>query len=394
MIDIFGACLAKISRSINYIVPKAGDRICIHSLPDRDDMTRALLDEITRSGVPFEVVILTHGVPKLPGWLKGGGNLRQYRKSSVPGLWAYFRSKYIFFTHSCFSRVRPVPIQVTVNLWHGMPIKNIGRYSGPDETLPFSTYVISTSPFFSKIMAHALSIPTERVLEVGLPRNDILLKEQNTSLKFQICGDQKLIIWLPTYRQSVLEDIGLRGKIRSDGEQGTNVFNLPDLELDALNDDFKQMKFTVLVKPHPYATRQGVEPMQEGLSNIMSIDERWLEDNETTLYELLSLSDMLITDISSVLVDYLILDKPIVCHFPDRDAYKNSRGMIWEFDPTDHGIPLVSRQNELVDAVRTSASDAGAVNLYLPLRDLMHSVQCNSSQKLLEELGIEEIKLG
>ncbi|PCJ61026.1 MAG: hypothetical protein COA65_02040 [Rhodospirillaceae bacterium] len=384
MLRIGPSCLKGIFQALNFIVPKRANQVCIHSFPDYDDMTRGLLDGLSKSAVAFQIVILTHTLVKTPKWIKENrAHVRQYRKLSARGIWAYLRSKYVFFTHGCFASIRPVQKQITVNVWHGMPIKKIGCYLEKNQRMPFSTYTISTSPFFSKVLSTAFATPEERILEVGLPRNDILLKAQNRDLKKKICGDQKLAIWLPTYRKVAL------GEKRLDGRQAENIFNLPDLDIDALDGAFKDLGLIVLVKPHPMAARLEADFNPESLSNIRMIDEEWLGQSETTLYELLSMSDMLITDISSVLVDYLLLDRPILCHFPDMAAYKKSRGLIWDFDPTEHGIPLVVRQKELVEAVKKYLDRIGEKNLYPSLLKLLHADHKNSCCELIRALDME-----
>ncbi len=384
MLNIGTSCPREIFRALNWLVPKRANQICIHSFPDYEDMTRGLLDGLSKSAIEFQIVILTDKRGQKPKWIKKNHtHLRQYKKRSVCGIWAYWRSKYVFFTHVCFSSIRPVQTQITVNVWHGMPIKTLGRYLERNKAVPFSTYIISTAPFFSKILSTAFAMPIERVLEVGLPRNDLLLKAQNRALKKQLCGDQKLIVWLPTWRHTIL------GEGRLDGRQAENIFNLADLDIGALDGAFKKLGLSVLIKPHPMATRLEADFDPESLSNIRLIDEEWLKQSGTTLYELLSISDMLITDISSVLVDYLLLDRPILCHFPDMEAYKKNRGLIWDFNPTEYGIPLVAHQKELIEAVKTSMERAGENNLYPALRKLMHADHKNSSRKLMDALGVE-----
>ena len=48
------------------------------------------------------------------------------KKNSLLGMFYYVRSRYVFFTHGIFLGVRVPKNHIVVNLWHGMPIKNIG----------------------------------------------------------------------------------------------------------------------------------------------------------------------------------------------------------------------------------------------------------------------------
>ena len=90
-----------------------------------------------------------------------------------------------------------------------------------------------------------------------------------------------------------------------------------------------------------------------------------------------SVNEFPFTDISSVLIDYIIWGGAIICHFPDMRKYKDTRGLIWDFDPAAYGIPLVSRQRELIDAVQAGLDHTGGPHLYPILRDKMHSTHGN-----------------
>ncbi len=368
-------------RILNTIIPKHTKQICIHSWPDYDDMTRGLLNELEIKNNSYQVSILTHQNRKPPTWACKP-YVTHVKKTSIRGLWTYLRSKYVFFTHGCFSSFKPVKTQISVNIWHGMPIKNIGRYLGPNHPTKHSTYAVSTSPFFTEIISHAFEIPRERILEVGLPRNDLLSNEKNISLRQQICHTQKMVIWLPTYRQAIT------GDIRIDGQIEKNVFNLPDLNIRELNNSLKEIGAVAVLKPHPMAPRAEKDLIRRNLSHIKLIDEEWLLRQQTTLYEILSLSDLLITDISSVLIDYLILNKPMVCHFPDVDVYKNSRGMIWDFDPIKYGIPVAYNQSDIVMTLAKALRSEGREHRYSTLKDMMHSSYSGFSASLFDSLGL------
>ena len=96
------------------------------------------------------------------------------------------------------------------------------------------------------------------------------------------------------------------------------------------------------------------------LSNVKIINEAWLSDKDTTLYELLSISDALWTDYSSVFVDYLVTDKPILFIMPDFYSYKGKRGFTFEIE--DEKLPgyTITEQDSLFDKLKVGfQNDSG-----------------------------------
>ena len=57
---------------------------------------------------------------------------------------------------------------------------------------------------------------------------------------------------------------------------------------------------------------------------------RGYRERSLSLYELLGATDLLISDISSVVIDYLLLDRPIIHAFSDLGEYESSRGFTVE----------------------------------------------------------------
>ena len=84
----------------------------------------------------------------------------------------------------------------------------------------------------------------------------------------------------------------------------------------------------VVIKKHylqiPYDFGENV------LTNIVYLENQDLEDNGLQLYEFINCSDALISDYSSVAIDYLLLNRPIGFTLDDYDAYTESRGWVFE----------------------------------------------------------------
>ena len=77
------------------------------------------------------------------------------------------------------------------------------------------------------------------------------------------------------------------------------------------------------------------EVVEEQLTCVQFIQESDLEMAGIQLYELLGQTDALMTDYSSVAVDYMLCDKPIAFLLEDYEAYRKNRGFVFE-DPLQY----------------------------------------------------------
>ena len=308
--------LGKLFYLLNHIIPKTQNKTVFCSFPDLEDMLRGLLPHLNGRVI---VLVKTPNVVR-PSWLPVEVEL--VKKLSLVGISHLLTARYIYYTHGLLSFFRIISSkkQLVVNLWHGMALKNIGLLDGKSNP-PQCHKTICTSKFFQKIHAKAFGMKQEDVLITGLPRNDILTK-QTTNAKLLTIKENysNCYVWLPTYRKSE------EGDIRVDGDT-SNIFCFESFDYFKLNKILSEKNELLIIKPHPMAV---LDVFEEKLSNIKIINEHWLTNKDTTLYELLSISDALWTDYSSVFVDYLVTNKPILFIVPDLDAYRNSRGFTFD----------------------------------------------------------------
>jgi len=250
----------------------------------------------------------------------------------VRGSWRDFGysvlAKYLFITHGHF--IDKIPSnQICTNLWHGIPYKVIGKLDGKQGRE--DTVVVATSALTREIFAKSFGIDAGRIAITGQARTDRLFVENSRALKQQILPDSgaatKIFLWLPTYRTTDL------GGGRSDGKDHGNLFNCSDFSVDAFNTYLAANDAVCFVKPHPMARRQ--DSVKE--SNLIYIDEHWLHARRTTLYQFAGIADCLISDISSIIIDFMLVDRPIVLLFEDIADYETTRG--FSFSPIGDWLP-------------------------------------------------------
>lgn len=200
------AILRKLAGAVYRISPKRNDAV-VWAWPDNEDSAIAL--ERALQGCSVRRVFLLTSEPEIPPIWELGAKTTVLRKNSMAGWLRFCFARYVFFTHPCYTRNFPESV-TSVNVWHGMPIKKIGRLIEDDPVI-LSSHTLATSPFWGEIMRDALA-PQGDVLPLGLPRNDRLFSDRAAVLeKLGLPAGMRLLAWLPTYRKSV------RGLPRTNG---------------------------------------------------------------------------------------------------------------------------------------------------------------------------------
>lgn len=229
------------------------------------------------------------------------------------GIKYFLKSKYAFY---CFGKypIKPSKNQTVVNLWHGTPLKKIGNLEKGLEKIDYNffTIVIASSPLYKPIMAKIFGCNEEQVQILGNPRNDELFipnKKEDELLKKP---NEKLILWLPTYREYNDDYI---------------VSVLKKTQIEELNSKLKKSNIKMIIKMHPL---QKADAYKEKHSNIKFMTQKALEKKGLSVYALLRNADALITDYSSAYFDYMLLNRPIAFTVEDIEEYRKKRGFVFD----------------------------------------------------------------
>lgn len=243
------------------------------------------------------------------------------RKGSLRALWNYATAQAVFFTHGLYgepptSRRKPI-----INLWHGAGPKptNSVFFAQRRMRAPATSYVVGGTRLWGNYCASVSSLTDDQVLLSGYPRFD----QMNTP-----CAPDRLsslgldpakpfVFWMPSYRTSKTLGTMPSHSDSSAGELDRDLARQMTRGIRILADHGVQ----TIVKPHP---ADAVSRRAEG---AVFVDDDLLERHRIPLYSLLGAASGLITDISSVMTDFLKLDRPIAFFFPDRDAYRTGRGV-------------------------------------------------------------------
>lgn len=267
------------------------------------------------------------------------GRAKVVEQNKLPFYYALARAKYLVNNVNFGDLYEKRPGQIEIQTMHGTPLKTLGldvEDEFPDEETKIKflrrcgrwDYLIVQSPRAEEITKRCYAY-TKDYLRTGYPRNDELLKRNTPEVQRQIKErlgvdpDKKLVIYMPTWR--------VHGRF--------------DLELDlaALSKQFGD-EYTFALRRHYFAvpgfTRRDLMGPAIDLTYEKSIDDLYLA------------ADVIITDYSSVMFDYALLDRPMIFFVYDLEAYRDElRGFNLDFESESPG-PLLKTTEEVADALR------------------------------------------
>jgi CDP-glycerol glycerophosphotransferase (TagB/SpsB family) len=310
---------------LSLLIPRNKKLVIINTLPDFDDGCRALLIHLNKYG--FKVIVISNTkYPKIPFWLNHNPPQKIYYKLSFMGIFSYHRAYFVIFTHGIFSKFLPNN-KLVLNIWHGMPIKKINIYENSSQDPAKFSYTIAEKDNYRQIMSFAFQVPISKVLLLSNPRIDILSIGQRKNIDSVLPSYKYLAMWMPTFR-----DI----KIDSNGNPAGLNNSLDSIDfLDKCNNYFYNKNIVCLFRPHSLS--KFTSERFSNYSNIIYVDDNFLQKVKMSNYELLGVTDFMITDISSCYYDYQKTGKPIVIYFEDIIEYSINRGFI---------MPLLNIFNE------------------------------------------------
>ena len=257
-------------------------------------------------------------------------------------------SKYIFLNDNFFAMafMKFKSESIITQLWHapGASKKFGGSVEVENRKIlkkisENTTYLITTSKNTIPYYSEAFQMPENKIKALGLARldyyfenHDINQLKKNFYSKYNIDTNKKIILYAPTFREN------------SEYNNIFNYFNLKDFN-DKLGDEY-----VIALRIHPKIKRFYPDSIKS--------DDYYIDvSGEKSEQELMLISEMLITDYSSIMIEYGILKKPIIFFTYDLDNYLESkRGFYYDFKTTVPG-PIVYNTDELIDVIKNSDFD-------------------------------------
>lgn len=274
---------------------------------------------------------------------------------------------------------------IYIQTWHGTPLKKLGVDIENVEIPGNSTakyhnefiqeakrwnYLIAPNQYSQTIFKRAFQFHNQ-FLNIGYPRNDMLYQQNNPQaikqLKQQLLGSSsgRVIMYAPTWR----DDYQVNGKYK---------FKLP---FD-LGEFFQRVSedTVLIIRPH-YLVKDGIDI--SGFENRVKI----LAD--TDINQLYLITDLLITDYSSVMFDYANLKRPQLFFPYDLEHYRDQlRGFYFQYDQDNLPGPLTTDDNQFL-AYLSEFSEKGNFAQFTVNNEAFYKRYCswesaNDSQKVVE----------
>lgn len=243
-----------------------------------------------------------------------------------------------------------------IQTWHGTPLKKLALdmedvfMVGESDIDTYKEhfvknvhtwdYLISQNPFSTDTFRRAFDFRKE-MLEIGYPRNDILFRENTPDgirryrRKLGLPQDKKIILYAPTWRDDEFS------------EDDKYEFR-PQISFEKLQKELSD-EYIMIVKYH-YLIMDAVDwsPYEGFIYHF---------DQSRDIAELFLVSDILITDYSSVMFDYSIMKRPMFFFAYDFYKYKNElRGFYFSYSKEMPG-PISTTTDELINDIRTYRAD-------------------------------------
>ena len=232
--------------------------------------------------------------------------------------------------------------RLIINLWHGVPLKKIALL---DPNLKkaariyfkkiFSenyTCILTTSHELIPLMARSFAVSEDKIKVWGQPRNDGLFQKNDCH---EILG--QLFPDLPEYTKTVL----YAPTFRDYGQ--VQLFPFKDFDQEQLEAFLDEKNMLLFIRTH--VAEQGSAAPYLG-KRIRFLGNEQAED----VTGILNIFDCLITDYSSIYIDYLLTDKPMIFLPYDRQQYLDGRGMNFDYDDVTPG-PKPETFNDFLDAL-------------------------------------------
>lgn len=340
----------------SYIIPPNKNIIFFESSNGRNytGNPRYVYEEILSQGLDDEITCvwsLVHTSTKIPG------NAKKVKRSFFKFLYYSLRSGAWVIDSRHLYYLRKNKNTKYIQTWHGTPLKKLALdmdyidMSGNNDIEAYHKeftdntklwqYLISQNEYSSQIFRRAFDFKGE-MLEIGYPRNDILTNKNNEEdideikTRLNIPKDKKIILYAPTWRDNEYY------------QKGEYKF-ATEMDFDRM---YKELgdEYALIVKFH-YLVKENIDWSKYN-NFVIECDADW------DIQELYLISDMMITDYSSVMFDYSILKRPMIFFTYDLDDYKNNlRDFYFDMVEEVPG-PICKTNDEMIDFIKNYTEES------------------------------------
>ena len=258
-----------------------------------------------------------------------------------------------------------------VQLWHGTgTIKKFGQDANVGELKRLEqkanqriTHLIVNSEYTKKQYAGAFGVVEDRVYIWGLPRTDELFSEDVKKEKVskfyqqypQLKG-KKLVLYAPTFRDQEVDNPRM-------------MLDVEYLEANTSED------IVYLIKLHPFVASHYKRKDTERCINVSAYDD---------INTLLFVSDILITDYSSIIFEYCVLERPMIFYAYDLETFSEEGRGFYEDYPSYVPGNVVRKSEEVADLINSNSFDYKKINSFK--KNSFNFLDGNSMERFIQRI--------
>ncbi len=337
------------------------------------DNGKYIVEKIIKKGLDYDIVWLLNKDLMKKNSLPT--QVRAVKYGSLRGLYELATAK--VWIDNCRKTFYPLKRkgQFYIQTWHGgIALKKVEKdvqeklgafyVKAAKKDSKMADLFVSNSKFCTNMYRRAFWYEG-RILECGSPRNDILLSH-DTHVKekvreyFDLNENTNILIYAPTFR----------------ADYSVDVYKIDFNELIKVLEKKIGGKWCVLVRLHPNISYK---------SNFINYNSKVINATDyEDMYELLAVSDILITDYSSTMFEFSLAYKPVFLYAPDIESYKKDRNFY--FDIFGLPFPVAETQHQLYTQIENFDQERYSIRLKNFFEQLGVVERGNAADKVVEEI--------
>lgn len=282
------------------------------------------------------------------------------RYNSLSYFYYMCKAKYWIVNCKLPKHIQKKDNQIYLQTWHGTPLKRLAHdivevenqtfyRSGMsrqqmtdtyDNDVAKYNYMIAPNEFSYEVFQSAFQINKERLIKTGYPRNDFLTncteqKINEVKERLKIPKDKKVLLYAPTWRDNSFNTRGYTFELKANFHRWKEVLG---------------QDYIVLFKPH-YLIINKFEGDSSLDDFVLSVDA------SADINDLYIISDVLVTDYSSVFFDYANLNRPMYFYMFDLEEYADElRGFYFDIHETMPG-DIIQKEEDLLQKIKEGKYD-------------------------------------
>lgn len=238
-----------------------------------------------------------------------------------------------------------------LNTWHGTPIKHVGNDAGGRKDFNFCSvdFFCYASEYEKDIYKRAFRVKEDALIPTGLPRNEELYKTTNEEIsairqRLGLPLDKKVILYAPTWRDST--------------DNGKSYSITPPINANRWESELKD-NYVVLFRMHAYTNKLLGLEFNDTIRDF---------SNYPNVNDLFKVADILISDYSASIIDYSIMERPILCFAYDYEEYKKDRGLYLDYT-TEIPSGILKTEDDVLNY----------------LKSMDYKIECVKTKKMIKE---------